>query len=246
MKKFRPINNLVLLKAVFDGTERVHGSIILGVGRAAKDQYLKNYSRRHFEVVKIPDRLVFPRTRQEFFDSGYAFRYRTEMELKVGDIVWVKLRSGHGAHGVEIEGLRYYLVHYADCYVAQRRNLHRDLSKPNKNMLMKDETFWDIVPLNGNVICEKVYKKSNALSIKDKEEIPGQLRVKYVGKNSPSYFTIENDKFIEKKMTPVKLKHKDIIQCDGPYLNIEGEYFHDFNGETQPVAIHTTNIAAVL
>lgn len=242
----KPINNLVLLKAVYDSPERAHGSLILGVGRAARDQYLKNYSRRHFEVIRTPEKLVFPKNRQEFFDSGYAFRYRTPMELKEGDTVWVKLRSGHGAKAVEVEGCKCYLVHYAECYVAQRRNLHRDLSKPNKNLLMKDDTFWDIIPLNGNVICEKVYKKSNALSIKDKEEVPGQLKVRYIGKNSPSYFTIENDRFVEKELVPVKLKHKDVIQCDGPYLNIEGEYFHDFNGETQPVAIHTTNIAGVL
>lgn len=246
LEHFKPINNYVLLKPVVDGTERTHGKIILGVGRAAKDQYLKNYIYRHLEVIKIPEKLDFPRSRTEFADSGYAFRYRTELEIKPGDTVWVKLRSIRGAIPIYIDKERYVMVHYADCFVAQRRNTHRDLARPSKNMVMKDDTYWDVIPLNGNVVCEKIYKKGSELSVKEKYEIPGKLKVKYVGKTSPSYFTILEEKLAEVEIPPIKIKHKDVVQCDGPYINIEGEYFHDFNGESQPVVIHSSKIAAVL
>lgn len=236
------LNNLVLVKPIVEGSRTYKDThIILGVTAAAKDQYLKNYAKRNFEVVAVPDRLTFPKTRLEFFESGYAFRYRTEMELKVGDIVWVKLRSGHGATQIGDN----YAVHYADIFVAQRRNLHRDLAKPVKNRIMKDEAFFDIIPLNGNVICDKVLQEKK-LVIRQKTEIPGRLKVKYVGKPSKSYFTIIEDRFVEMPLPQFEVKSGDIIQADGPYLNVEGEYFHDFNGESQPVTIHHSNIAIVL
>jgi len=243
------LNNLVLLKAVIDNTERTYKgtSLILGVRPAVKDQYTKNYAKRHFEVVQVPDKLVFPRSRFEFFESGYAFRYRTEMELQVGDIVWVKLRSGHRATEIQLNGEKFYLVHYADCYVAQRRNLHRDLTKPSKNRIMKEDAYFDIIPLNGNLICEKMYKyPTDKFAIKDKVEEPGKLKVKFIGSHSESYFSIVNEKFVELLIPRFNVKHKDEVQADGPYLNVEGEYFHDFNGEYQPVAIHRTNIAMIL
>lgn len=238
-----PINNHVLLKPVISSPERVKGSIILGVGKATKDQYLKNYVYRHLEVVAVPE-LKFPTTREEFSDSGYAFRYKTEMELKIGDIVWVKLRSAHGAKEVFVDGERLVLVHYADCYVAQRRNFHVNLAN-YKNIIIKDDVVWDVIPLNGNIICEKVYKKPTKWDFKPIEDV-GKLKVKYVGNQSKSYFTMINGEFREIPLPIVKIKHKNIVQCDGPFLNLEGEYFHDFNGESQPVAIHHTNIAAIL
>lgn len=251
LANFKPVNNLVLLKAVTDGTERQYGKskLILGVTQAAKDQYEKNYARRHFEVVKVPEKLEFPTSRQEFASSGYAFRYRTEIEIKEGDTVWVKLRSGHRAVKIIIEENPYYLVHYAELFVSQRRNLHRTVNAKgvSKNLIEKDEAYFDVIPLNGNIICEKVYTKSKSkLDIKDRVEEPGRLKVKFVGVASQSYFTIINDKFVEVPLKLFKVKPKDIIQADGPYINVEGEYFHDFNGESQPVSIHRTFIGAIL
>jgi hypothetical protein len=247
ISKIKPINNMVVVKTVIDDAARPYGKSGLILGKTAKDQYLKNYTHRHFEVVYVPDKLYFPSSKYDFASSGCAFRYRTDMELQVGDMVWVKLRSGHRAMGIIADdGQKYYFIHYANCYVAQRRSHHNEMGK-QKQIVVKDEAAWEVIPLNGNIICDKLYKKPfSSLHIKDKVEDLGKLKVKFTGSHSPSYFTIIRDEFKEIELPETKLRRGMIVQADGPFMNVEGEYFHDFNGISQPVTIHRTNIASVI
>jgi hypothetical protein len=252
-------NNMVLVKPVHkDIMRKLPGTdLVLGVPTHAKDQYLKNYAHRHFEVVMAPEKLVIPNSRRLLNAQGAAITWHTECEIKSGDMVWVQLKAGQSAHKVQFDDDPevYFLINYSSMFVAQRRRTHVEWGKKVENVIKKDEVLWDVIPLNGYIICETVEAqkpKTNLILPEIKKEYDPRLRVKYVGKPAKYYLGLNDiGHFYKKKGDTTKFKSGDLIyprQSGMPgsrfWINIEGEYFHDFNGVNQLVAIERRFIMA--
>ena len=93
-------------------------------------------------VVKLPERLYFDEK-----DQNSMF-WETDMELQIGDYVWSNPIDVLNAITLECEGELYKILMYQDLYCAKR--------------IIKGGPFdsFDIIMLNGYVLCEQVYKES--------------------------------------------------------------------------------------
>ena len=248
MVLLRPVTTEIM--RILPGTK-----LVLGAPKIVKDQYLKNYAHRHFEVVEVPDNLVIPNSRRLLNNQGASITWVTGCEIKKGDIVWVQLRAGQSSFKVTMEGKLCYLVNYANLFVAQRRRINHEWGKKVNNVLKKDETLWDVIPLNGYIICETLGKQYNTKLLipeKSRREKDTRIRIMYAGKPVSHYIGLnEIGHFYKKKADNTDLKTGDILyprQSGMPgaqfWINIEGEYFHDFNGVNQLVAIERRFIMA--
>jgi co-chaperonin GroES (HSP10) len=238
------LNNNVLLKPVFNKMERVTPSgIIIGVPSHTKDQYLKNYSQRHFWVIKTPEKFTNPDTANRFKSFKGTVTWGTTMELMAGDMVWVVLRVANSTPRIEIDGEEYLIVNYTHIFVAQRLT-----DKKTENTINRDGKMWDVIPINGYIICETLNDEQRGqLDVLYKlRKKPNILKVKYIGTPNKFYCTITKSGFrvLEGDNSPIKTG--DYIYTEMPdnkgkpgqyYIPIEGEYFHDFNKENRLFAI---------
>lgn len=230
-------------------------NLVLGAPTHVKDQYLKNYALRHFEVVDAPDKLVIPNSRRLLNAQGATMTWVTECEIQKGDVVWVQLKSGQKAIKVKRDGEILFLVNYANLFVAQRRKLSHEWGENVKNTLKKDEAIFDVIPLNGYIICETMETQYNTNLIvpqQSRRVKDSRIRIMYVGKPVTHYIGLNDvGRFYKQKADSTDLKTGDVIyprQSGMPgsrfWINIEGEYFHDFNGVNQLVAIERRFIMA--
>jgi hypothetical protein len=246
--RFKSQNNYILLKPLAENTLRVVGKagLVVGVPAYVKDQYLKNYQVRHFEVVKVPDKITLPGNKRQFAEMGYQPPYEEEMELKPKDIVWANLQAAHQAIKVNFIGKEgdYYLVHYSQIYVARRRCFHVNWDDKQENRLKFDDVMWDIIPLHGFVVCEKIFKKHPIIDRQD--EVMGKLKVKWTGKCPLFIYDIKNGQLEKTEYNHLDVKSGDRVQLDGPWVAMESPLFQDFNGTANLCVVEQRFITAIL
>jgi hypothetical protein len=245
--KFIPQNNYVLLKPMAEMINRPIGNsgLVVGVPTHIKDQYVKNYQVRHFEVKKVPD-IRHPENKRQFMEMGYQPPYEEEMQLKPKDIVWVNLQAAHQAIKVNFKDREgdFFLVHYSQIYVARRRCFQSEYLKEKDIKLIFDDVVWTIIPLHGFVVCEKIFKKHPYI---DKQiDEPGKLKVKWVGKCPEFIYSVKNGQLVKEEYKHLEVKKGDKIQLEGPYIALEGSYFHDLDGKTEYVVTEYRFISIIL
>ena len=245
--RFKPQNNYVLLKPMAETINRPIGNsgLVVGVPTHVKDQYIKNYQVRHFEVMKVPD-IRHPENKRQFMEMGYQPPYEEEMELKPKDVVWANLQAAHQAIKVNFKDREgdFFLVHYSQIYVARRRCFHVNWDDKIENRLKFDEVMWDIIPLHGFVVCEKIFKKHPYIDRMD--EVLGKLKVKYTGKCPSFIYEWDKDSLIKTEYHYLDVKSGNTIQLDGPFIPLESDLFQDFNGVDNQVVVERRYIAGIL
>jgi len=181
-----------------------------------------------YEVIRIPEKLT---------DAGG--RWMTDIEIQVGDIVWVKHMSSLSAPVIfDDKDNEYRLIEYFDLVVAKRVNRERHLNNTTSKYLVEDDIVYEVIPLNGYILVEDIYvdyKEKTALKKRVKDPLRG--RVKYVG-NPNKYYVYSKKKHMDLDRG-VEIKQGDIISPELYQMNksienrkyLEEDMFAKFDGD---------------
>ena len=159
------------------------------------------YVVRHGTVVKLPDKFNFWDTDKR------GLQWKTDMDVKIGDLVWFYAITSHSSEKLIYEGRKFILVNYEDLYLAKRGN--------------------DIICLNGNVLLKPVYKTVKALDYEKKELDTTKAVVYKSGKINRKYKDekLQDDPFIKEGMT-VLLGGMAVRFLElEPYLFLDGKRY---------------------
>lgn len=158
--KSLPYNN-VLIRYDPKLTDKTNGGILVPKGNW--EGLAARSAIRLGEVVKIPERLLFSKSKT------YATRsapWKTKIEIRPGDIVVSDHMESNNAPVYTWKGVFYRIINY-HCIDAIKRG---DC----------------IIPLNGNILMEQYTKSFSSLSIK--EEHDGKTYIlKYFGERNTDY-----------------------------------------------------------
>ena len=135
------------------------------------------YVVRHGKVTRLPDKFKFWETDKR------GMQWKTDMQVKVGDIVWFYAITSHSSEKLIYEGRKFLLINYEDLYVAKRGE--------------------DIIMLNGNVLLTPIYKTVKALAY-EKQELDTTKAVIYkTGKINSEYKdeNVQDDPILKEGMT---------------------------------------------
>src|SRR3972149_1264493 len=121
IKGIKPVNNFCVLRRISDNFNETTDS---GLYKASVllhlNQMLDDYIDRVYEVVAIPDRLVLYNDKNK--TSGVGAWWDTDVEIDVGDVVWVSYPSVLDVDVVRTPQEEYYLVKYQELRMARKRN----------------------------------------------------------------------------------------------------------------------------
>lgn len=216
------MNNLVLCKLKKKTNQyKTKGGLILMSDGFDMDQFHNANINRVFEVVQTPDKLMYEK------EAGWE----TEMELKPGDEIWVGSTEADNAKKTQVDEEEYYLINYYHIRLAKRILKDRVFSYSAKggNYIVEDDVSYEIIPLNGNIVCEEVEKEHKALNHTVKKIDKTKAKVLYIGKQNSAYFYGGKKRFPE---CAIELKKGDII-IKNPYYHrhLESDKFLWFNGK---------------
>lgn len=239
---FKPINNLVLCKSLYDNEEdRTKAGVYKMSPAMNKNEFLHSHANRIVEVVKVPDGLTF-KSKPTNTKYTYTGNWICDMELKEGDIAWVTGSHAVNNLQVAINGDTYELMNYFEFIVAKRRSTHRDMSKRLKGKYIEeDDVFWEIIPLNGYVICEETKEIHEFGEYKNETIDKSRGIVRFIGKPNRGYFKnnriIDMDGGYDLKYGDLVLKTKEAI-ASGMHPNLESEEHLRFNGDKTYFYLH--------
>lgn len=138
-------------------TDKMNNGLLVG----DKEFRPADHAERVFKVVAVPDELTM---------NMSSLNWTTEIEIKPGDLVLtdylIPLRSQKYCDG-NGKG-DYRLLSYADIYA----------------IINEDKSLY---PLNGYLVCEKVYKEDKALDYSVERLIEDEGIVRYVGTPNTDY-----------------------------------------------------------
>jgi len=207
----RPYNNWVLLKPIQDMDTFKVGNVNLFLDTTYKPEF---HQKVIHEVVAVPKKLIFDRK----LEVGESMEWKTDMELKVGDKVWINYLSAIRGHKVTCEGQDYMFVPYASIYLKQTRD--------------------GVKMLNGYVLCEPVYikKKSEIATIEiiKHESMQGLAKdcrhgiVRYFGKPITEYYydTLSpDDDYITEGHTVMFTTPNQVRLEHGYHQNLDGKEY---------------------
>ncbi len=116
-------------------------------------------------VYKVPEKLFYD---ENSFDS---MDWETDMEVQIGDLVWMALIDSANSHSIICEEKEYKIIPYQELYVAKRTDR--------------------VIPLNGYILCQTVnMKKISELDVTSEEKIDKtKAVVRFVGNPNKRYKT---------------------------------------------------------
>ena len=200
------LNNKVLLRTVYKATEQRRSGIYL-IAPSETDWRPAEHTNRISEVILPPESLFFNDK------SNRSLPWKTEIEIKKGDIVWHDFMAANNCIVIKTDKQpeeEYKLLDYNDIYVIKRNG--------------------DLIPINGYILCEEVKEKKSDLEISEKTD-KRFGRVAYVGKKNKRYqnphitedIDISVGDIIIKRRADVHilLESEDHRQLDKPYFIIQ-------------------------
>lgn len=129
----RPINNKVILRVDYDPEEeKTEAGIYKGSGWWDSTGHLVRYG----EVVSVCDKLF------EREEDGFGVEWGTEVEVQVGDTVYMSKMESYNAPLFKKDGKIYFVVDYSELVLRIRDGV--------------------VYPLNGYLIVEKVEETAKA------------------------------------------------------------------------------------
>jgi hypothetical protein len=163
LSTFYPKNNLVLVKPTMEA-DRIGKSGLL-VDTSWKPEH---HARVVGTVVSVPKHLIYGRKL-----GAVSMEWKTDMDLKIGDEVWMRTQSCLTAAKDPIinedTGEEYYLIPYWAIYLCRRKN--------------------KIIMLNGNILVEPITEqiKSSLILPKAFREKDKLGIVRYIGQPNYEY-----------------------------------------------------------
>ncbi len=187
---FKPLNNFVLLGNP-TSTEKIGGLFIDTTYKPEDHVEIIN------EVIAVPDHLKFN-------------EWETEMQLKVGDKVWVNYLSIIKGERVQVGGEVYVLVPYEKIILTKRGD--------------------DLVMLNGYVLIEPVLEETQQSGIiillKKAKQASQRGYVRHMGIPNKRYTDEAHTDEIDIKLGDmVGLKHGYNSKLESSYHQIIGDYW---------------------
>jgi len=176
------------------------------------------------EVVKVPERLYYNPNDNNSMD------WDTDMELKVGDIVWGGIMEFHSAMTLDVDGDIYKIIPYSDLTVAKRHH-------PLMN--------WDeVIVINGYCLLKSVsHKKISDLDVVSQDKVDSTKGiVAFVGKPNKAY---KQPSYVDHP--DLKVGDEVLLAPRTPILWLERKVqFAKFDGDNLYFCVPMRKIVAVL
>lgn len=185
--KLRLINNNVAIEITHRNSEDTTKSGLVIVQdpalfaahsiETAENYNLSQHLDRWGVVAKLPERLVFAKHNKMF-----GMDWETDMEIKVGDLVWADYYNLHHCPVFQVEDKQYWIVSY-DCLIVAKREI---LLHQSDNI--GDIFGFEIIPLNGYCLFEQVNEGLTSKFLELPKEINKKKGiVKYIGSHNREY-----------------------------------------------------------
>lgn len=169
----RLLANQVLVKAITDNKQsHTQSGIIKTADNFWKNQFLAAYVDRVYTVVKVCDKLTFWSPTNK--TSGNCLRWKCDMDVDVGDTIWVSYPSAINYTAIICKNIEYKLINYEEIRMSQKPdglyvmvngyNLYRHPQKSRSTILIdpKPVTEYD----KGEIII--VGKKNHSYIVNEK------------------------------------------------------------------------------
>lgn len=223
LDRFKILSNYVLCKPIPYSKITASG-IVLGV--LNENQYLVENCDRMFEVIKLPQRLRFKGKQQA---AIRPMTWETDMDIQVGDTIWVTPFESVNAIHVKIDKTEYALIHYEEIRAAKRGD--------------------EVITVNGWLLCEEVKDEHGFGEFKIKSVNDKKLKVLHTAKPNKSYIR-EYEKGTYSYMDwdiHMEINSGDtVIKIDTRMgTKLEGEMFRKFDGDKRIIAIQSRHIGGV-
>jgi len=175
LDKIKPINNMVLLMPLEDRSQ-------YELTKEVKLQLETDFTEDAFryipvinKVIAVPDNIKFGQNFSE---------WETTMELSVGDTVVVNQLPLQLAQNdkqfILCEGIRYFWIKYSDIY-CKSVEIGAVVQPLQKGYLETREPIYNLIPINGYVICEPVIDEIKYIEQVVKKESKQFAVVKFIG-----------------------------------------------------------------
>lgn len=234
------MNNKVLCKKLFTNIkEKTKGGIYYPESMH-ENQRLHQNADGIFEVVAVPERL-----------TPKVGLWETDIEVKVGDIVWVdRLESLNATAVYGDDSTEYRLIGYHSIIVAKRLVHYMDYANTVPKYLVEDTRVYEVIPVNGMILCSDIYHESN-LAVSRKKLDLVRAKVEYVGKPNKYYYHGKKKAYLD---TEEEIKPRQIIALNVANKNenivsrsyLEDKKFARFNGDKEYFYIQRRHINAIL
>ena len=161
-RKIMP-NHILVKLDVINKNKRTASGIWLASGRP--DERLDSTDIYHqidrVGTVKMVSDVIFDINNDEGID------FDTEMELNIGDHVWIRQVEANAAIRLLYKGEKYKIVRYDALTVAKRGK--------------------KVIPLNGNILMTEVFAPPSKWILMNQIPLAGQGKIKYIGTPNKDY-----------------------------------------------------------
>lgn len=158
---------------------------------------------RVFKVVTVPDKFKYYEDKLKKDNQCKNFsspEWNTDIECVPGDIVFTSKSGGLNAHYVGSDDV---LINYTHIYFLLRKG----------NDIKIGDDNYDIIPINGYVICEPYREKVSFLWTPDDDKPIEWGKTLYVGKRNKEYWNVNiYDKKSHRGFDALEINKGDIIR----------------------------------
>ena len=197
--KYRTIHNKVIVKQVTDNTvKKVAGAEIVFPTHVRIGKVAARNAVKYGEVVAVPEKFVARKS------GRYQTRWDTEIEIKVGDIVWCESTAFHNSERLtDPEENLYYVIDYQSLIVAKRGT--------------------EVIMLNGRVLLDPLEPDYKG-TIYIPRESPSICKVIHSGSSNRNY--------IHKTFEDVDIEEGDLVYVPAnQYFPLEDNIWRAFGGK---------------
>lgn len=121
LDSIRLLNNQILVRGIVDNLEvRTPGGLYKGAPEFRKNQFLSSYINRVHEVVNICKELTFWSPQNKL--SGNSLRWKTDIEIEIGDAVWLSYPCCIEYDAVICGGVEYKIVNYGEARLVKKKD----------------------------------------------------------------------------------------------------------------------------
>lgn len=167
-------------------------------------------------VIKVPKKLYYSKE-----DTQYSMRWKTEIEIEVGDHVWLSPDTVNDYIFRE-NGKYFRVIKYEDIIAAKRGN--------------------QIIIVNGYILLEPVHEETKVLNYKNSIQVKNLGKVKYIGSKNKEYCIPEYVLFEETvfRSDPDGIDVGDVVMFNkkdvAKLRNLEYDFYAKLDGKNYIIA----------
>lgn len=223
LDNFKILSNYVLCKPI--PYKKVTASGII-LGTLNENQYLEQNTDRMFEVIILPERLKFHGKQS---DSIRPMTWVTDMDLQIGDTIWVTPFESINSTHIKIRDHEYAMIHYEEIRAAKRGN--------------------EVITVNGFILCEEIMDEITFGEYTTKHVNNKELKVLYPAKPNKSYIREYEKGIVTHRYWDhfLEIKNGDIVIKLDTRMGgkLEGDLFRKFDGDKTIICIQSRHIGGV-